>query len=65
MATHIELVEGAIRTLNAYINYLNSLTEGRDTMVADAQAAYGVEDPMVFLPLDGDGADPLEAGARP
>ena len=65
MARHVELVEGAIRTLNAYINYLNSLSEGGDTMVAEPQAAYGVDDPMIFLPDDGEGTDAMKAGARP
>ena len=42
MLEHMELVERAIRTVNAYIKYLNSMAPGGDATVSEPEAIYGI-----------------------
>jgi four helix bundle protein len=41
MTEHVDLIEGTIKTVNAYINYLNSIVGGNTNMVSEPVAIYG------------------------
>ena len=56
---HVDMIEGTIRTVNAYINYLNSLSGGSNGMVSEPAAIYGAvreaqEPPSPEHPLEAD-----------
>ncbi len=50
MNEHMELIEGAIRTVNAYIKYLNSMGANEGDVVSEPAVTYGVDDTAIFIP---------------
>jgi len=44
MNEHLELIEGALRTVNAYIKYLNSIGPDDSGMVSEPAIGYGADD---------------------
>ncbi len=59
MNEHVEMIEGAIRTVNAYINYLNSISGGNNGMVSDPGVIYGQAEMKMSDPPSAE--QPLEA----